>query len=890
MEAGAGRKPGPEVPPAIAALYFLSGITGLGYEVLWARFLSYRFGTSILGVAVTAAAVLLGLGAGAWLARHALRAQAMSRALLVFGALELAVALDALALPDLGRVLQAWLDHAGSLWSPHVWQFVEALVGLAVLALPASLLGAGFPALLQALPPAGSDGAGRASRLYGWNCLGAAIGAIVSLALLAGQGWSSALSWIAAGGVAVAICAGVLGARRWRAPAPALGSAASPQAARPPAGVLLSYAAVGACALLLEVGWTRLYGMALLRTEYVLALILAIYLLGTALGSLLASRLRAAPAWSRLLPAATCAAALLGLAASPAATRLLRAVEFPSLAAALAAQAALLALLVLPATAGLGAWLPLLARRTAGSADARGTTAWLYGANCLGGAAGALLAVAVGIPWLGTAGTLTVAALALLPLGATLMPAAQGAGPLRRHAPWLVALAPALALAWPLHVLAPAQRWLGDPGIELARYEDALTMHHVVEAADGQRTLLADLQRMDASTDPAAVRVQADQGRLALLLHGAPRRALFLGLGTGIAERSVQAWPGLRAEAVEISPGAVAAAVEWFAPANQGVLAHLQVHLDDARHFLLATPVRYDVIVGDLFHPDLAGMSTLLTIEHFARVREHLQPDGLFVQWLALNQFDADALDAVLRSYAAVFPGAVLFFDGMHLALVGAPAPQAWAARLRQRLGSGAAGLADEATGGEGAWTWLGRYCGPIAAGPGPLQSEERPLIEFRLPALHYTEHPPLADLLQRLLQARPDADAAAQALGVAAAERSDFDGAYAATGLALRAWIAALHGETFVATQWLQLANEANPRDRWVAGAVADERFERLAQEGRLQDAGALEGLLRIDPDHVEALRALWRLERAGGGPAPALARLRTLDPLDAEVRAAPR
>ena len=60
-------------------------------------------------------------------------------------------------------------------------------------------------------------------------------------------------------------------------------------------------------------------------------------------------------------------------------------------------------------------------------------------------------------------------------------------------------------------------------------------MTHVIQQQDGQRVLLSDLQRMDASSDPSAVEIQMDQARLALLLHPAPHSVLFLGLGTGIS-------------------------------------------------------------------------------------------------------------------------------------------------------------------------------------------------------------------------------------------------------------------------------------------------------------------------------------------------------------------
>lgn len=48
-------------------LYTCSGVTALAYEVLWTRMLSLLFGTSIIGVVVTVAAFMLGLGLGSLL-------------------------------------------------------------------------------------------------------------------------------------------------------------------------------------------------------------------------------------------------------------------------------------------------------------------------------------------------------------------------------------------------------------------------------------------------------------------------------------------------------------------------------------------------------------------------------------------------------------------------------------------------------------------------------------------------------------------------------------------------------------------------------------------------------------------------------------------------------
>lgn len=225
--------------------------------------------------------------------------------------------------------------------------------------------------------------------------------------------------------------------------------------------------------------------------------------------------------------------------------------EFASLFGALRAQAALLVLITLPVTLALGAWLPLLHGRSNGGGM------WLYGANSLGAAMGAVIAGAVLIPLLGSAATIVVAAAALLILGLTWA---------QSRAAWL-AVPLFMAIAWPLVSLPPVSVLLPKTQAgsrDLYFYEDAISMTHVVEQPDGQRVLLTDLQRMDASTDPTAVFVQSNQARLPLLLHEQPRSVLFLGLGTGISVAGSLAFPNLERSAVELSQGAISSAENYL--------------------------------------------------------------------------------------------------------------------------------------------------------------------------------------------------------------------------------------------------------------------------------------------------------------------------------------
>ena len=253
----------------------------------------------------------------------------------------------------------------------------------------------------------------------------------------------------------------------------------------------------------------------LLRTEYVLALILAVFLMGISLGSLIVARW-GQPRWLRIMPWWVAGFTLLSLWAMPALSAWAEQSHFNSFAQALVMQGLAILLLTLPVTLALGAWLPLLSQHS------RSSGMMLYGANSLGAAAGAALAGFVCIPLLGSTGTLMMAALLALILGCYWSGARwQWLGvPVVAWAALLLSPMPSVSSLMPMQM---------SGSHDVYHYEDAIALTTVVEQADGQRVLLTDLQRRDASTDPTAVFVQGNQARLPLLLHPDPRSILFLG-------------------------------------------------------------------------------------------------------------------------------------------------------------------------------------------------------------------------------------------------------------------------------------------------------------------------------------------------------------------------
>jgi len=824
-------------------LYGLSGMTALAYEVLWTRMLSLLFGTTILGIVVTVAAFMLGLGLGSLFgSRFRIN---LKYTLLALAGIEFGVAMYALLLPSMMQALQGlWLG----IDNLQIWQTWQIISAFCVLTLPALALGFAFPWMLRV----GREWDVSLASLYGFNTLGGACGALLPLLLLPALGWTLALQCVAGLGILLALFIFFLSLQSSSDNdlIPSTDDQKSPTSLTMG---LWAYAGLGAGALILEIAWARAYGMILLRTEYVLAVILAVFLLGIGLGSLLVQRLSRGYLL-QWMPAMVGLAALFGLYAFPILNDVLQGMLFNSLMTAMWVQGVSIAVCTLPVTLALGAWLPLLSDK--------GDGARWYAVNSMGACVGAILAGFVLIPYFGTAATWLIGAALVMLCGSYWLQ-------ISKRLVCFIMMAVYALLAWPVIYLPDASRLLKaefPDAQDMYQYEDAISMTHVLQRADGQRLLLADLQRMDASTDPTSAAIQKNQARLPLFLHGDPQSVLFLGLGTGITASGALAWPDLTMDAVELSAGAVKAADVYFKASNHDVFNRLHVHHDDARRFFMRSDKRFDVIVGDLFHPDMVGRGSLLSVEQFARAQAHLNDGGVFVQWLALNQFDVVAIQLVLRSFAQSFPHNALFVDGYRLGLVGFKGGHQSAQKLIS------AAPHEENWGSEGGWTWLGRYWGDVQTllqGKmlGAKQGEWEPVIEYSLPNMRYEKNT-LPQMLTWLLKQRISFEAALDIWQLG----SDGDSqllkrAWASSTLLMRGQQASLRGDNS-AMRLQALAYRANPKDRWAGFAMADAMFVSLQQglpQG-LSYAQALQKILEIRADHEGALKAMLRLKKQQG------------------------
>jgi spermidine synthase len=162
------------------------------------------------------------------------------------------------------------------------------------------------------------------------------------------------------------------------------------------------------------------------------------------------------------------------------------------------------------------------------------------------------------------------------------------------------------------------------------------------------------------------------QALLPLLVHrGESKRALVIGLGTGITCGTLLAYPNLEQRVcVELLP-AVRDLVGRF-EGNFGIAVdpRVEIRIADGRHELLRDPTHWDLITGEPPPPTAASVVNLYSREFYELCRARLAPHGIVAQWLPLmTQNDEDAR-ALVRSFLDVFPHASLWTTELHETLL----------------------------------------------------------------------------------------------------------------------------------------------------------------------------------------------------------------------------
>ena len=720
---------------ASLALMALSGCAGLGYQIVWTQQSALWLGHEAAAVLAVVTAFFGGIALGA-LALGA-RIERSAHPQRWYAACEAVIGLWGLLLIFWMAPFSGWvLDLIGAQPTP-LWQWTMAFSATFVLLLPATAaMGATLPAMERVMAQVGVEERSIAAH-YAANTAGAVAGVLVTAFW-----WVPAFGLAHTAGLCVALnllCAAAALAVLPQPSAPAPQTIAhDPRSAR---AALARLAFTGLLGIGYEVLVVRVLSQVTEDTVYTFAMLLAVYLVGSALGAAAyqrwGTRSRDPDRLGDRLLCALAAACLLGSASLWAAEQV-KAVLLDhadaSLAAAIAAEASLaLAAFALP-TLVMGALFSHLSARAHRAGVSFGRA---LGVNTLGAALAPLLFGVWLAPALAAKATLLLIAAAYLALAT---PRSWS-----RPSVWATAGAAGALAVW-----APSLAFVDVPeGGHVVSYEEGvMAAVSVVEDADGVARLRINNRQQEGSS--ATRLVDARQALLPVLLHPSPHRALFLGLGTGVTASSAADDPTLQVDAVELLPKVIDASTRFTRGFADGAPhQHLHVIAADARRYVRATTQRYDVIVSDNFHPARSGSGSLYTVEHFQAVRERLAPGGVFCQWLPLHQLDLMTLRSIVKSFVTAYPdaSALLASNSLEtpvLGLVGhAGAGRLDLAGVQRRLAMAAGpnlpaefGIVDE-------FALLGSFvAGPKAlarfAGSAVANTDDHPVVAYQAPRITY--------------------------------------------------------------------------------------------------------------------------------------------------------
>jgi spermidine synthase len=169
--------------------------------------------------------------------------------------------------------------------------------------------------------------------------------------------------------------------------------------------------------------------------------------------------------------------------------------------------------------------------------------------------------------------------------------------------------------------------------------------------------------KIQASSAPEDMRLQRMLGHLTTLVPEHPSSVLVIGCGAGVTAGAVSINPLVqRVTIAEIEPLVPRVVSTYFSAQNYDVVRNpkVHIHIDDARHYLLTTPEKFDAITSDPLDPWVKGAATLYTKEFFEVARDHVNPGGVVTLFVQLYDSSPDAVKSEIATFFEVFPNGLI--------------------------------------------------------------------------------------------------------------------------------------------------------------------------------------------------------------------------------------
>ena len=766
------KKPEPEKDPrlgliSLSALVLTSGFASLVYQVLWMRHLGLLFGNGSQAAAATLAMFFAGLGVGSWWWGRRMS----GRPLKLYALLELGIAVSALAYFLVKFALGGVYPFIYAALSGTPWLLVAKLLMAGLLIFPAAFfMGGTIPAMAQVAVGERNRFGSVSAWLYGINTLGATLGVVMGAFVLL-PSFGLRISYAVA-----LLCSLLVAAWAWKGAkaeeALEVKNTMEEGSGRldPMIGVLAFVS--GFVVLGLEVAWTRVFAQVHENSVYSFAVILAVVLMGLALGSgisSLLSRLNKSPKQILMIVMLVAGGLLvLGPTMIMAATKDLAPVHTKESWGQYLAGLFRMGLGGVGFTViALGVVFPFLMKMAEDRVRIPGRMLGrLLAINTLGAIMGSLVCGFVLLPMFGMWATLQMLTALHLVAALTLPMGGKGKPLILRGAVVLLGILLFTVLSpTKLPVMGkPPERI--DPvtgqqmGHQISKilevWEGSDCTVVAFETKRGNRVIQINAGYSLGSI--GAYPMQVNQSRIPLYLYPETKSIFYIGVGTGMsvgASLDKNRFPNVeRVLACELSPSVIEAARKYMPEQLLGGLfedERCEILIEDGRHHLMATDERFDMINADLFLPYRRGAGSLYSLDHYEVVADRLNEGGVFVQWLPMHQITEFEFGVIVNTMLQVFGDVTLwrndFTPGEEtVALIGKMKPGPVVVPPTYDL--------DEMRGAVEGLTWQGTMPDMVRVEPEsmpffyggnlsrsdmlfkgyPLNTDDHPIIEFQTP------------------------------------------------------------------------------------------------------------------------------------------------------------
>jgi hypothetical protein len=284
---------------------------------------------------------------------------------------------------------------------------------------------------------------------------------------------------------------------------------------------------------------------------------------------------------------------------------------------------------------------------------------------------------------------------------------------------------------------------------KLIFYEDAPDATVSVELAGGAITPRSMGLRINGKADAGTDIDLCNQillAHLPLLVKPDAKDVFVLGLGSGMTAGAALAYPIDQVVVAENCEPVIRAA-RLFGDWNRHVLDNQRTHLrrEDARTVLKLSPQRYDVIITEPSNPWTVGVGSVFNRDFYELAASRLKEGGIVAQWFHLYETEDEIVALVMRTFSSVFPYVEIWDTGIgDMVILGSKEPWQTGPAVMQK------GFAIERVRTDMhmidvkspeilmARQLASQRTGFAIAGPGPIQSDMFPIVEYTGPVAFF--------------------------------------------------------------------------------------------------------------------------------------------------------